>query len=68
MDLSHARVVGTGGSGFLGRRVSPALTAQNELQKNQFQVQGASIKASGRAKAITAEAVARNRANELLEP
>ena len=32
-----------------------ALTAQNELQKNQFQAQGDSIKAAGRAKAILAE-------------
>ena len=43
-----------------------SLTAQNELQKNQFQAQGDSIKASGRAKAITAEAMAQARANELL--
>jgi len=43
-----------------------ALTAQNELQKNTFQAQGDSIKAAGRAKAITAEAVAQARANELL--
>jgi regulator of protease activity HflC (stomatin/prohibitin superfamily) len=43
-----------------------ALTAQNELQKNQFQAQGDSIKAAGRAKAITAEAEAQARANELL--
>lgn len=42
------------------------LTAQNELQKNQFQAQGDSIKAAGRAKAITAEAEAQARANEML--
>ena len=42
------------------------LTAQNELQKNQFQAQGDSIKAAGRAKAITAEAEAQARANHLL--
>ncbi len=43
-----------------------ALTAQNELQKNTFQAQGDSIKAAGRAKAITAEALAQAHANELL--
>lgn len=43
-----------------------ALTAQNELQKNTFQAQGDSIKAAGRAKAITAEAQAQAHANELL--
>jgi len=43
-----------------------ALTAQNELQKNQFQAQGDSIKAAGRAKAITAEAEAQAKANQLL--
>jgi len=43
-----------------------ALTAQNELQKNQFQAQGDSIKAAGRAKAIMAEADAQAKANELL--
>ena len=43
-----------------------ALTAQNELQKNTFQAQGDSITAAGRAKAITAEAEAQARANELL--
>jgi len=43
-----------------------ALTAQNELQKNQFQAQGDSIKAAGRAKAILTEAEAQSRANELL--
>ncbi len=43
-----------------------ALTAQNELQKTTFQAQGDSIKAAGRAKAITAEAEAQARANELL--
>lgn len=43
-----------------------ALTAQNELQKSQFQAQGDSIRAAGRAKAITAEAEAQARANQLL--
>ena len=43
-----------------------ALTAQNELQKNQFQAQGDSIKAAGRAKAILTEAEAQSRANTLL--
>jgi prohibitin 2 len=43
-----------------------ALTAQNELQKNTFQAQGDSIKAAGRAKAITAGAEAQARANQLL--
>lgn len=43
-----------------------SLTAQNELQKNTFQAQGDSIKAAGRAKAITAEAQAQAKANELL--
>ena len=43
-----------------------ALTAQNELQKNQFQAQGDSIKAAGRAKAILAEAEAQAKANHLL--
>ncbi|CAA9524848.1 MAG: hypothetical protein AVDCRST_MAG79-436 [uncultured Thermoleophilia bacterium] len=43
-----------------------ALTAQNELQKNEFQARGDSIKAAGRAKAITAEAEAQARANQLL--
>ena len=43
-----------------------ALTAQNELQKNQFQAQGDSIKAAGRAKAILAEAEAQAKANGLL--
>ncbi|MDB4917308.1 MAG: band 7 protein [Gemmatimonadetes bacterium] len=43
-----------------------ALTAQNELQKNTFNAQGDSIKAAGRAKAITAEAEAQAHANELL--
>ncbi|MEP6573406.1 MAG: prohibitin family protein [Gemmatimonadota bacterium] len=42
------------------------LTAQNELQKNQFQAQGDSIKAAGRAKAILAEAQAQAKANQLL--
>ncbi len=43
-----------------------ALTAQNELQKNQFQASGDSIKAAGHAKAILAEAEAQARANDLL--
>jgi regulator of protease activity HflC (stomatin/prohibitin superfamily) len=43
-----------------------ALTSQNELQKNQFQAQGDSIKAAGRAKAILAEAEAQAKANKLL--
>jgi len=43
-----------------------ALTAQNELQKNEFQARGDSIKAMGRAKAIMAEAEAQARANRLL--
>lgn len=43
-----------------------ALTSQNELQKNQFQAQGDSIKAVGRAKAILAEAEAQAKANRLL--
>jgi regulator of protease activity HflC (stomatin/prohibitin superfamily) len=43
-----------------------ALTAQNELQKNEFQARGDSIKAAGRAKAILAEAEAQARANLLL--
>jgi regulator of protease activity HflC (stomatin/prohibitin superfamily) len=43
-----------------------ALTAQNELQKNQYQAQGDSIKAAGRAKAIMAEAEAQAKANQLL--
>jgi regulator of protease activity HflC (stomatin/prohibitin superfamily) len=43
-----------------------ALTAQNELQKNMYQAQGDSIKAAGRAKAITAEAQAQAQANRLL--
>ncbi|GAC1651463.1 MAG: prohibitin family protein [Gemmatimonadaceae bacterium] len=43
-----------------------AFTAQNELQKNTFQAQGDSIKAAGRAKAITAEAQAQSNANRLL--
>jgi len=42
------------------------LTAQNELQKNQFQAQGDSIKAAGRAKAILTEAQAQAQANRLL--
>jgi len=43
-----------------------ALTSQNELQKNQFQAQGDSIKAAGRAKAILTEAEAQAKANRLL--
>jgi regulator of protease activity HflC (stomatin/prohibitin superfamily) len=43
-----------------------ALTAQNELQKNQFQASGDSIKASGHAKAILTEAEAQSKANRLL--
>jgi regulator of protease activity HflC (stomatin/prohibitin superfamily) len=43
-----------------------ALTAQNELQKNQFQASGDSIKAAGRAKAILTEAEAQAKANLLL--
>jgi regulator of protease activity HflC (stomatin/prohibitin superfamily) len=43
-----------------------ALTAQNELQKNQFQASGDSIKAAGHAKAILAEAEAQAKANHLL--
>ena len=43
-----------------------ALTAQNELQKNEFQARGDSIKAAGRAKAILAEAEAQARANRML--
>lgn len=43
-----------------------ALTAQNELQKNQFQASGDSIKAAGRAKAILAEAEAQAEANRKL--
>ncbi len=43
-----------------------ALTAQNELQKNEFQARGDSIKAAGRAKAILAEAEAQARANRMI--
>jgi len=43
-----------------------ALTAQNELQKNTFNAQGDSIRASGRAKAILTEATAQAEANRLL--
>ena len=43
-----------------------ALTAQNELQKNEFQARGDSIKAAGRAKAILTEAEAQAKANQLL--
>ncbi len=43
-----------------------ALTSQNELQKKRFEATGDSIKASGRANAIMAEAQAQARANLLL--
>jgi regulator of protease activity HflC (stomatin/prohibitin superfamily) len=43
-----------------------ALTAQNELQKNEFQARGDSIKAAGRSKAILLEAQAQAEANRLL--
>ena len=43
-----------------------ALTAQNELQKNMFNAQGDSIRASGRAMAILTEAQAQAEANRLL--
>lgn len=43
-----------------------ALTSQNELQKNQFQAQGDSIKAAGQAKAIMALANAQSEANRKL--
>jgi regulator of protease activity HflC (stomatin/prohibitin superfamily) len=43
-----------------------AFTAQNELQKKQFQATGDSITAAGHAKAILAEAEAQSRANHLL--
>jgi regulator of protease activity HflC (stomatin/prohibitin superfamily) len=43
-----------------------ALTAQNELQKKQFQATGDSIVAAGRAKAILTEAEAQAKANQLL--
>src|SRR3954469_19699657 len=43
-----------------------ALTAQNELQKNQFQAQGDSIKAAGQAKAILGLAEAQAKANDLI--
>lgn len=43
-----------------------ALTAQNELQKNMYNAQGDSIRASGRAKAILTEAQAQAQANQLL--
>lgn len=43
-----------------------ALTAQNALQKNQFEAQADSIRAAGRAKAILAEAEAQAKANRLL--
>jgi len=43
-----------------------ALTAQNELQKRKFVAEGDSIAATGRAKAILAEAEAQAKANRLL--
>lgn len=43
-----------------------ALTAQNELQKNMYNAQGDSIRATGRAMAILAEAQAQAEANRLL--
>jgi regulator of protease activity HflC (stomatin/prohibitin superfamily) len=43
-----------------------ALTAQNELQKKQFEALGDSIQATGRAKAILTEAEAQSKANLLL--
>jgi regulator of protease activity HflC (stomatin/prohibitin superfamily) len=43
-----------------------ALTAQNELQKNQFEASGDSIKAAGQAKAILTTAEAQAKANDLL--
>jgi len=43
-----------------------SLTAQNELQKKQFQATGDSITAAGHAKAILAEAEAQAKANRLL--
>jgi hypothetical protein len=43
-----------------------ALTAQNELQKKQFQATGDSIAAMGKAKAILGEAEAQAKANILL--
>ena len=43
-----------------------ALTAQNELQKNEFQSRGDSIKAAGTAKAILAVAEAQAKANKLI--
>ncbi len=43
-----------------------ALTAENELRKNEFQARGDSIKAAGRAKAILTEAEAQAKANRLL--
>jgi len=43
-----------------------ALTAQNELQKSRFIAEGDSIQATGRAKAILAEAQAQAKANLLL--
>ena len=43
-----------------------ALTAQNELQKRKFNADGDSIQATGRAKAILAEAQAQAEANRLL--
>src|SRR5215204_6488799 len=46
--------------------VIDAINTKNEMQKNQFQAQGDSIKAAGRAKAILAEAEAQAKANLLL--
>lgn len=43
-----------------------ALTSQNELQKNEFQASGDSIKAAGHSKAILLEAEAQAKANRLL--
>ena len=43
-----------------------ALTAENELKKNEFQARGDSIKAAGRAMAILTEAEAQAKANRLL--
>ena len=43
-----------------------ALTSQNQLQKQLFEAQGDSIRATGRAKAILTEAEAQAKANQLL--
>ena len=43
-----------------------ALTAQNQLQKQEFEARGAAIQAEGRANAILAEAEAQAKANRLL--